>query len=301
MSDTKTVLITGTSSGFGLLTARTLAAKGHHVFATMRGVTGKNKDAAKGLTEYAKTNNLTIEVLELDVTSDESVTTAMNTIIKRTGRIDVVVNNAGLGAVGPIETYTPEAAQRLFEVNVFGCHRVNRAALPHMRKAHSGLLIHTSSIIGRVGLPFFGFYCASKYALEGLVESIRGEVSAFGVDAVIIEPGAYPTTEFGGNVTLPDDADRASSYGALMEVPEKMFAGMGESMANNMPDPQDVADATLLLIETPYGTRPLRTVVDRMAPDPFEALNKTTDQVGSGMADGFGINQLVAEATKKLN
>jgi len=284
-----------------LLTAKTLAGKGHHVFATMRGLTGKNKAAAKGLTDYAKSNNLKIDLLELDVTNDDSVTTAVETIIKRTGRIDVVVNNAGVGAVGPIETYTPEAAQRLFEVNLFGVHRVNRAVLPHMRKAHSGLLIHTSSLLGRVSVPFFGFYNASKYALEGLVESIRAELSAFGVDAVIIEPGAFPTTGFGGNVTTPDDAATASSYGPLMEVPEKMFAGMGEAFAGNMPDPQDVADATLRLIETPHGTRPLRTVVDRMAADPFEALNKTTDQVGSGMADGFGINQLVADATKRLN
>jgi NAD(P)-dependent dehydrogenase (short-subunit alcohol dehydrogenase family) len=267
------LLITGSSSGFGELTARHLAEKGHRVFATMRGVNGKNEDKAKELREWASGNGHSLDVVELDVTDQASVDAAVKTVVDAAGQIDVVVNNAGIGGAGVMETYTTEDHQRLFDVNYYGVIRVNRAVLPAMRERNSGLLIHVTSVIGRIAIPFGGPYCPSKFALEAYAESLRMELASLGVDSVIVEPGAYPTDFITGLLT-PSDEDRIASYGELAKAPEQMFEGMMKHLqGDNAPDPNQIAVAISDLIDTPADKRPLRTVVDQLGGSIGDDLN----------------------------
>jgi NADP-dependent 3-hydroxy acid dehydrogenase YdfG len=168
----KTILITGASSGFGRLTAETLAKSGHYVFAGFRTMDGKKVQVAE---EFQKNN---IEVLQLDVTDQNSVDLALKRLLEISmGELDVVINNAGMASAGISESFTPEQVRDLFEVNVFGVQRVIRATLPVLRAKRSGLIINLGSILGRVTIPFFGLYGASKYAVEALSESYRYELS----------------------------------------------------------------------------------------------------------------------------
>src|SRR5216683_4169618 len=190
----QTILVTGITSGFGRLTVETLARQGYRVFAGMCAAAGKNAPAAEELRALAQRERLALHIIEIDVTDDASVERAIAVIIETTGRLDVVVNNAGVSYSGPLEAFTPEQVRQQFETNVFGMVRVNRAALPHMRTQGSGLLLQIGSIGGRVALPYLGLYGATTFALEGLTESYRDELAPFGIDAVIVEPGTYPTT-----------------------------------------------------------------------------------------------------------
>src|SRR5690349_17441835 len=189
----QTILVTGSTSGFGRLTVETLARQGYRVFAGMRAAAGKNAPAAEALRALAQRERLSLQIVEIDVTDDASVERAIAEIIETTGRLDVVVNNAGVSYSGPLEAFTLEQVRQQFETNVFGMLRVNSAALPHMRRLGSGLLLQIGSIAGRLALPFLGLYGATKFALEGLTESYRYELAPFGIDAAIIEPGTYPT------------------------------------------------------------------------------------------------------------
>lgn len=252
----KKVLITGASGGFGKLTVETLLQNGHAVAATMRGVEGKNQEIAEQLDEEGA------KVVELDVTSDDSVNAGVAQAIAQLGGLDVVVNNAGVGTLGMIEHFTSEDYKKLFDVNVVGVQRVNRAALPHFRAQGSGLLLHISSLLGRVCMPFYGPYNATKWALEAMSDNYRVELSGFGVDSCLVEPGGFPTTFF-ENLMQPSDDSRNESYGEFMQAPEAMFKGFADALAN-IPEqqPQKVADAVLKLVETPAGSRPARTTVD---------------------------------------
>lgn len=294
MSQSQTVFITGSSSGFGWLTTRTLLEKGHTVFATMRGVDGKNAAAAGELKSFAETTEGTLHLLELDVTSDVSVKTAVEQALARMP-IDVVINNAGYGVGGFTEGFTIEQFQQIFEVNVFGIQRVNRAVLPSMREQGTGLLVHVSSTMGRIVLPFSGPYTASKFALEGLAESYRYELAGTGVDVVIVEPGGFGTGFF-SNMVMPADEERVASYGPLAELPEQMWNGVGQMLeGDEAPDPQAVANAIAALIDTPAGERPLRTVVDPMTGGgAASAINQTTDQIQTQLLTSFGMGELLS-------
>ncbi len=198
----KTILITGASSGFGRLTAEKLARSGHTVFAGFRSFAGPKKQVADELKSQK------IEVLELDVTRDKSVNVAVSHLLEKSnGELDVVINNAGIASAGVSETFTPEQARELFEVNVFGVQRVLRATLPTLRARRSGLAINVGSILGRVTLPFFGIYGASKQALEAISDSYRYELSQLGVDVVLVQPSAYPTNMY-ASAQQPADSER---------------------------------------------------------------------------------------------
>jgi NAD(P)-dependent dehydrogenase (short-subunit alcohol dehydrogenase family) len=265
----QSVLITGSSGGFGELTARLLAEKGHRVIATMRGVNGKNENKARALRDWAADKGYTFEVIELDVTDESSV----NKAIQQAGRIDVVVNNAGVGAAGVMETFTVEQQQQVFDVNYFGVHRVNRAVLPQMRERGSGVLIHVSSVIGRLILPFAGPYCPTKFALEAYAESMYYEYAPLGIQSLIVEPGAYGT-DFVGNIVMGADEERFKALGDLAKAPEQMFKKMSEMLAGEgAPDPNDVAVAIANLLEMPADKRPLRTVADAISKDIAEGVN----------------------------
>lgn len=282
MGEPRTILITGTSSGFGLLTARTLVTRGHTVLATMRDAEGRNAAGAGELRDFAAGAPGRLHVLELDVSSEASVETAIGRALEIAGGIDVVVNNAGIGVGGHTEAFTLDQFRSLFEVNVFGVQRVNRAVLPSMRRAGSGLLIHVSSVMGRIVIPFGGPYTATKWALEGLAESYAHELRGTGVEVAIVEPGAFPTG-VAERVLSPADEARTASYGTAADAPKKMWAGLMAMLEGaGAPDPQEVADAIVGLIEMPAGQRPLRTVVDPLMGGTGPAtLNKTTDRIQS--------------------
>src|SRR6202041_1706063 len=247
----KTILITGASSGFGRLTAETLSRSGHKVFAGFRSAEGARKQIADEL----KAKN--IEILKVDVTDQGSVDKAIVQLLEKSGnQLDVVVNNAGMASAGLSEGFTAEQARDLFEVNVFGVQRVMRATLPVLRAKRAGLVINVGSILGRVTLPFFGLYGASKYAVEALTDSYRYELSQLGVDVVLVQPSAYPTNMYAA-AQQPADGARAESYGVVAEVPGKIVKTFLELFQGaNSPNPHDVATAIQKLVVTPAGQRP---------------------------------------------
>ncbi len=258
----QTILVTGSTSGFGRLTVETLARQGYRVFAGMRAVAEKNAPAAEELRVLAQREQLALHIVEIDATDDASVERAIAAIIETTGRLDVVVNNAGISYSGPLEAFTLEQVRQQFETNVFSVLRVNRAVLPQMREQGSGLLLQIGSIAGRLALPFLGLYGATKFALEGLTESYRYELAPFGIDAAIIEPGTYPTT-ISANRQVAADADRFALYQAALDAFTEPF--YAENRSATPPDPQEVANAVASLIAQPAGERPLRTVVATVA------------------------------------
>jgi NAD(P)-dependent dehydrogenase (short-subunit alcohol dehydrogenase family) len=294
MSTQQNILVTGSSSGFGFLIARTLLNDGHTVFATMRGLDNKNADAAKKLQSQAAETNGRLHLLDMDVTDTASVNSAVQQALTKAGCIDVVINNAGYCVSGYAETVTEEQLQRQLDVNVLGVQRVTRAVLPAMRKAGKGLIVNISSIMGRLIIPFAGAYTASKYALEGLSESYRYELAGTGVDVAIIEPGGFGTN-FMANMDSGADTDRLESYGPLAELPGKLWGPFMEQLtAEEAPNPQRVADSVLNLIKTPAGQRPLRTVVDPMGGEAPEAINSTTDQIQKQMFEEMQIKDLLS-------
>ena len=283
----QTILVTGSSSGFGRLTVETLARQGYRVFAGMRAAAGKNAPAAEELRALAQREQLALHLVEIDVTDDASVEQAIKAIIGATDRLDVVVNNAGVSYSGPLEAFTLEQVQQQFATNVFSVLRVNRAVLPQMRKQGSGLLLQIGSITGRLAFPFLGLYGATKFALEGLTESYRYELAPFGIDAAIIEPGTYPTT-ISANRQVAADAERLALYQAGIDAFTVPF--YAENRSATPPDPQEVADAVAHIIAQPAGERPLRTVVaavvQRQAP---QALNDAATQAMQSFLEALNI------------
>jgi len=248
------VLITGTSSGIGRLTAETLARSGYSVYASMRDTASRNREAAEALT------NIPIRVIDLDVTQTESVSHAVQTVIQEAGRLDVLVNNAGHMSIGIAEAFNEDQIQQQMAVNFLGPVRTCRAVLPHMRQRGQGLIIHVSSIVGRVLFPACAFYCASKFALEAYAEVLHYELSGLGVESVIVEPGPFPTRLL-ANSPEPADHLRAEGYGSIAQIREVFSDTFSKFFASEQSTkPQDVADAIARLVSTPSGKRPLRTV-----------------------------------------
>lgn len=253
----KNIIITGSSNGFGLKAAKDFADKGYQVFATMRNPNGKNTNSKAEL----ESHSTHIKVIDMDVTNDASVKEAMATILAEAGNIDILINNAGIMYLGITEAFSVEQAKFQMETNYFGAIRVMQAILPSMRKAGSGLIINTSSLVGRMSPPFFGTYTATKHALEGYSQALRYEVSPFGVDIVLVEPGPFGTGLLASG-QVPEHNEVLETYGKLAGVPTAMgenFAQMLQS--EDAPDPQWVVDAYLKLVEQPFGSRPTRTVV----------------------------------------
>jgi len=287
MSAENVVVITGCSTGFGRVTAETLARKKYRVFASMRDVKGRNAGNAGELKALAERESLPLRAIELDVNEDASVERAVEDVIREAGRIDVLVNNAGLSIRGLAEAVTVGQARRIFETNVFAVQRMNRAVLPHMRKRGSGLLIHISSQAGRVVIPGFGMYGASKFALEALVEAYQYELAGEGIESISVQPGAY-TTAISQNADKSADEARVANYGAGAEIPTTLLANLGKRG-----NPQEVADVVLKLIEMPAGKRPLRTEVGVMG-DFVAQVNCFTDKIQAAILNVFGLSLLTA-------
>ncbi len=281
----KTILVTGASSGFGRLTTETLSKSGHKVFAGFRSAEGARKQIADEL----KAKN--IEILKVDVTDQASVDTAIVQLLEKSGnKLDVVVNNAGMASAGLSEAFTAEQARDLFEVNVFGVQRVMRATLPVLRTKRAGLVINVGSILGRVTLPFFGLYGASKYAVEAMSDSYRYELSQLGVDVVLVQPSAYPTNMYAA-AQKPANGELAKSYGETAEVPGKILKTfMTLFQGENAPNPQDVATAIDKIVATPAGSRPERVVVG--LPFGSDAVNTAVAPIQRGVIESLGLGDL---------
>ena len=281
----KTILVTGASSGFGRLTAEMLSKSGHKVFAGFRSAEGARKQIADEL----KAKN--IEILKVDVTDQASVDKAIVQLLEKSGnKLDVVVNNAGMASAGLSEAFTAEQVRDLFEVNVFGVQRVMRATLPVLRAKRAGLVINVGSILGRVTLPFFGLYGASKYAVEAMSDSYRYELSQLGVDVVLVQPSAYPTNMYAA-AQKPANGGLVKSYGATGEVPGKILKTfMTLFQGENAPNPQDVATAIDKIVATPAGSRPDRVVVG--LPFGSDAVNTAVAPIQRGVIESLGLGNL---------
>ena len=254
----KSILITGCSSGFGRLGAELYARLGAKVFATMRNLP---RVEATELAALAEADGLDIEIIELDVTSDESVTAAAaKALASAGGKIDVLVNNAGISTSGPIEVQDMQATQLLFETNVFGPQRLARALLPSMREAKSGQVFNISSQLGRVMVPGFGQYSATKFALEAMSEQMAYETVQHGVDVTLIQPGGYPTKIWNNQAPL-SAALKARSPEDLLAAYPVMTGRMGATQGGGEADPMDVPRAIAEIMAMPAGKRPLRRAV----------------------------------------
>ena len=253
----KSIVITGSSSGFGQKSVKDFADKGYLVFATMRGPEGKNAAVKAELEAYSDS----IQVVDMDVTNDDSVKTAIASVLDKAGKIDVLLNNAGVMYLGITEAFSIDQAREQMETNYYGAMRTILAVLPAMREAKSGLIINTSSMVGQISAPYFSTYAETKHALEGYLQGLRYEVAPFGIDVAIVQPGPFPTG-LSASGQQPSRTDILDSYGELANIPTAMFEEFGKFMQSDQaPNPQMVVDAYLALADMPKGKRPTRTAV----------------------------------------
>jgi len=236
MSDHKVAVVTGSASGIGYETALILARNGFRTFATVR-----NLEKAKTLSEVAKKEQLQLKILKLDVTDEKSVNDAIKNIKSDAGRIDILVNNAGYGLGGALEDISMTELRAQFETNVFGLIRVTQAVLPTMREQKSGIIVNISSIGGKMALPYFSPYISTKFAVEGLSESIAYDLEPFGIKVVLIEPGAIKTNFDSGMVMPAKSLDSSSPYFKNMQ----QVLGLMNSMLQNGSLPDKVAKVVL--------------------------------------------------------
>jgi NAD(P)-dependent dehydrogenase (short-subunit alcohol dehydrogenase family) len=235
----KVAVVTGSSTGIGFETALLLARSGFHTYATMRDL-----KKSKNIAEIANAENLPLEVLQLDVKDDTSVKGAVGKIIAESSRIDVLVNNAGYGLFSPLEDVTLDQVREQFETNFFGAIRVMREVIPTMRRQRTGTIVNVSSLVGRVGLPLSSAYVATKFALEGLSESIRYELNEFGINIILIEPGVIKTNFLENLKTADTTLKSESPYAELVDRTTKEFG----KMMNSSSSPKIVAEAILRAI-----------------------------------------------------
>jgi NAD(P)-dependent dehydrogenase (short-subunit alcohol dehydrogenase family) len=256
------VLVTGTSSGIGKAIAVELPKHGLHVIAAMRGTTGKNAAVAAELRETETAYGGSCQVVDIDVTSDASVAAGVAQALALAGRIDVLVNCAGIMWLGVAEAFAVGQLEAVMQTNLYGPFRMLKAVLPTMRAQRSGLTIAVTSIAGRLVTPGSALYAASKFALEALTEGIRYEVSTLGIDCVLVEPGPF-RTNLKDNSRPPEDMAAAQAYGPLQELQKLVVERMGVLMKEKKAttDPRAVAVAIRELIALPAGQRPLRTTV----------------------------------------
>lgn len=259
----KTIFITGTSTGFGKLMAITLAGQGHTVIAGMRNITGKNAAVAAELSALPN-----IDVVELEVTSDSSVQSAIDYSIEKYGRIDVLVNNAAVSGFGLLEAFSIDQIKSMFEINAFGVVRAIQAVLPSMREQKNGLIINLTSGASGHTLPFMIPYLASKFVVETITEGLKDELSDYGIESVSIQPGVYPT-EMNTGAKAGIHADKPEITEAYGEAAAAKFnaigAGLFGKMAEFNMDPQTIADGVLELVNMEKGARPLRFPLDAIA------------------------------------
>jgi NAD(P)-dependent dehydrogenase (short-subunit alcohol dehydrogenase family) len=289
------IIITGASSGFGALTARALARSGHTVYAGMRATTGRNAPQVEQARAYSKEHGVDLRTVELDVQSDASVKAAVEQIVAECGRIDVVIHNAGHMSFGPAEAFTPEQFAELYDINVLSTQRVNRAALPQLRKQGRGLVVWISSSSARGGTPpYLSPYFAAKAAMDSLAVSYAGELSRWGIETSIIVPGAFThgTNHFAHSGS-PADASRAAEYanGPTRDIPDIALKGLA-ALEPADADAASVADAVVKVVDAPFGKRPFRVHIDP-SQDGAEIVNGVADRVRAELLWRIGLQDLL--------
>jgi NAD(P)-dependent dehydrogenase (short-subunit alcohol dehydrogenase family) len=290
----KVIIVTGASSGFGRLAVEELGKAGHAVYAGIRDIAGRNALAAAQIAQLAADSGADLNVAEMDVTDDASVDAAIASVIAGRGRIDVVVHNAGHMVLGPAEAFTPDQYASVFDVNVLGAQRVNRAALPYLRAQHGGLVVWVGSSSTRGGCPpFLAPYFGAKAALDAIAVSYAGELIRFGIDTSIIVPGAYTrgTSHF-AHAGRPADTDRAKAYddeySALMEtVNQRLDALLPEDA-----DAADIARAIAAVVDMPAGQRPFRVHIDP-SKDGCEVAAAVADRIRADFYHRIGLDSLL--------
>lgn len=259
------IVITGASSGFGALTARALARAGHTVYASMRETNGRNKPQVEAAQKYAADNGVDLRAIELDVASEQSCEAAINAIVEQHGRLDVVIHNAGHMVFGPSEAFTPEQLAELYDVNVLSTQRVNRAALPQLRKQRNGLVVWVSSSSSAGGTPpYLGPYFAAKAGMDAMAVIYARELTRWGIETSIIVPGAFTSgTNHFAHAGKPGDEKRVAEYeaGPYAGFAEEIMKGFASIVPADA-DVSAVADAIVNVVDTPFGKRPFRVHVD---------------------------------------
>ncbi len=286
----RTVLITGCSSGFGRVGALLYAQLGAKVIATMRNLP---RPEAESLAAEAAKEKLDLHIVEIDVTDDTSVASGSAQALDLAGgRIDTLVNNAGIGITGPVEVQDIEATKLIFDTNVLGIQRMLRALLPQMRESKGGQVFNISSQLGRVIVPGGGHYSATKFAVEALSEQMAYELVPHGIDVTIIQPGGYPTKVW-VNRNAYTGALKERSDPALLAAYDPFTRGMGtEDGSGRSADPADVPRAIAEIMAMPPGKRPLRRAVHPGA-KPQEPINRVSAEVQLAWLGGGRLGPLV--------
>ena len=290
------IAITGASSGFGELAARELAKAGHTVYASMRETKGRNATQVEAAKKFARENKVDLRTVELDVASQESVDAAIQQIVREGGRLDVVIHNAGHMAFGPAEAFTPEQLAELYDVNVLSTQRVNRAALPQLRKQKRGLVVWVSSSSAAGGTPpYLAPYFAAKAGMDALAVVYARELTRWGIETSIIVPGAFTggTNHF-AHAGSPADRARAAEYeaGPYAGFANDVLKGFSSIVPADA-DVSAVADAIVKVVDAPFGRRPFRVHIDP-SQDGAEVVNAVSDRVRIELLRRIGLGDVLS-------
>jgi NAD(P)-dependent dehydrogenase (short-subunit alcohol dehydrogenase family) len=289
------IVVTGASSGFGLMTAQALAKAGHTVYANMRETAGRNAPQATAVEKYSSEHAVDLRPIELDVSSQTSVDTAIAKIVAEHGRLDVVIHNAGHMVFGPAEAFTAEQLAELYDINVLSTQRVNRAALPQLRKQRRGLVLWVSSSSTRGGTPpYLAPYFAAKAGMDAMAISYAGELARWGIETSIVVPGAFTKgTNHFAHAGSPADTTRAKEYadGPNANIPEVALKGLA-ALEPVDADPSTVADAIVKVVDTPFGKRPFRVHIDP-SQDGAEIVNGVADRVRAELLRRIGLEDVL--------
>jgi NAD(P)-dependent dehydrogenase (short-subunit alcohol dehydrogenase family) len=290
------IVVTGASSGFGKLAAVALSRAGHVVYAGMRATDGRNAPRVTELRDLSAAEGIDVRGIEMDVQDQASVDAAIERIVTEQGRLDVVVHNAGHMVLGPTEGFTPDQLAELYDINVLSTQRVNRAALPVLRRQRQGLLVWVGSSSTRGGHPpFLAPYFAAKAGMDALAESYAAELIKFGIDTTIVVPGAYPSgTNHFAHAGTPADEPRAAEYDDLYG---KLREGMAERLAGVFPEGRtvdEVAEEIVRVVGLPAGKRPFRVHIDPSR-DGSEVVSAVSDRIRSEFYHRIGIAELLPE------
>jgi NAD(P)-dependent dehydrogenase (short-subunit alcohol dehydrogenase family) len=292
------IVITGASSGIGQLTAHALAKAGHTVYATMRDTAGHNKPQVEAAAKFSADHKVDLRTIELDVLNQESVDTAIQKIIADNGRIDVLMHNAGHMVFGPAEAFLPEQLAELYDVNVLSTHRVNRAALPQLRKQKQGLVIWVSSSSAAGGTPpYLAPYFAAKAGMDAMAVVMSRELTLWGIETSIIVPGAFTggTNHF-AHSGRPADKEREAEYenGPYKGFSERVMKGFASIVPPDA-DAAAVGEAIVNVVNAPFGKRPYRVHVDPTS-DGAEVTNMVLDRVRAELLHRIGLDDVLTPA-----
>lgn len=289
------IVVTGASSGFGLLSAQALAKAGHTVYASMRETTGRNAGRVAEVEAYAKAHDVDLRAIELDVSSGASVTAGIEKLVADNRRLDGIVHNAGHMVYGPAEAFTPEQYAELYDINVLSTQRVNRAALPHLRRQGRGLLVWVSSSSARGGTPpYLAPYFAAKAAMDSLAVSYAAELARWGIETSIVVPGAFTkgTNHFAHAGAPADKAVRAAyEEGPYAGVADQALKGLA-ALEPADADAGQVAAAIAAIVDAPVGKRPYRVFVDP-SQDGAEEVFRVGDRMRRELFQNIGLQDLL--------